>query len=44
MCKPRCVYSETTLKREEKQKLTELEEDYTCGSILLPPDHLIADP
>ena len=37
MCKPRCVYSETTLKGEEKQKLTELEEDYTSGSILLPP-------
>ena len=37
MFKPRCVYSETSLKREEKQKLTELEEDYTCGSILFPP-------
>ena len=35
--KPRCVYSEARLTQEERGKICDLEEDYSCGSVLFPP-------
>ena len=35
--KPRCVYSEAKLIQEEKGKICDLEEYYSCGSVLFPP-------
>ena len=35
--KPRCIYSEAKLTLKEKEILTDLERDFTCGSILFPP-------
>lgn len=36
-CKPRCVHSDARLTPEEKEKLCDLEDLYTCGSVLFPP-------
>lgn len=35
--KPRCVFSDASLSAIEKSMFTELEADYTCGSMLFPP-------
>jgi len=34
--KPRCVFSETSLKDVEKSMIADLEADFTCGSMLFP--------
>ena len=35
--KPRCLFSETALSTAEKSMITDLEPDFTCGSMLFPP-------